>query len=256
MPVSEISQHSLLAVLENTMDKRGVRTAERVRQTAVQVFDHAIRKVKIERNVARLLKNWEDIPAKESQDPLNPNDIQTFLDAVDRYPGQLRTKLCIKLLLLTFVRKRELTNAPWSEFDIEARLWTIPASRMKAKAIHRVPLSEQAVIALRRLHDLAEGSSYVFPNLATADKPMSASTLNVAFTKMGYKGQFSPHGVRATASTWLNERGFRADVIERQLAHAERNAVRAAYNQADYLSERAGMMQAWADFVDPMLQLR
>jgi integrase len=117
---------------------------------------------------------------------------------------------------------------------------------------HIVPLSKQAIEALQELKKLACGSRYVLPGVSTLRKPLSDSTLNVAFERMGYGSRFSPHGLRATASTILNEQGFRPDVIERQLAHTERNRIRATYNKAEYLEERAAMMQHWADFIDAL----
>ena len=140
--------------------------------------------------------------------------------------------------MLTFVRKSELIGATWGELDLDKAEWRIPAERMKMKDPHIVPLSRQAVECFRELKAIASGSDYVLPNLGSLKKPMGASSLNVAFDRMGYGERFTPHGVRATASTILNEQGFRPDVIERQLAHTERNRIRAAYNHADYLIER------------------
>ncbi|SFC10994.1 Integrase [Polaromonas sp. OV174] len=250
MPITQVSKALLAEVLESTKRERGVKTADRVRQTAVQVFDYAIRKSKAEINPGRLLMGWEEIPPKVSHLPLSPELIPQFLDRVDAYPGQLATKLAIKLLLLTFVRKTELIEAEWDEIDLPNAKWLIPAARMKMQEPHLVPLSTQSVDALLTLQKTTEKKKYLFPGQVSDEKPMSHSTLNVAFRKMGYGSEFSPHGVRSTASTWLNERGFRADVIERQLAHAERNRIRAVYNKADYIPERTEMMQVWADFVD------
>lgn len=251
IPISQIDRRLLLGVLEKTKISRGIKTADRVRQTAIQVFDHAIRKMKTETNPARLLKNWEEIPGKVSHKPLRDDEINVFLDRVDAYPGFMTTKICIKLLLLTFVRKNEMVGAKWNEFDLDSGKWIIPSERMKMKEAHVVPLSHQSLAALAQLKPLSFGSEYLFPSISTIEKSMSGSTLNRAFQKMGYADKFNPHGVRATASTWLNSQGFRADVIERQLAHSERNQIRAAYNHADYLQERIAMMQAWADFVVP-----
>ncbi len=183
------------------------------------------------------------MPAKE---------IPTFIEKLDAYAGRLSTKLAIKLLLLTFVRKSELLGATWDEMDLDAGEWRIPAERMKMRDPHIVPLSRQAIEALKDLKPLAAGSSYVLPHIGTPRKPMGGSTINKAFGLMGYGGRFTPHGLRATASTILNEQGYRPDVIERQLAHTERNRVRAAYNRADYLAERRLLMQEWADYLDAL----
>ncbi len=254
IPIEDVDVSLLLNALERTKQRSGVKTADRVRQTAFQVFDYAIRKLRAKANPAYALRNWDDVPVKQSHKPLKPNEIAAFVDAIDRYPGHLSTKLAVKLLLLTFVRKVELTEARWTEINFDAKQWTIPAERMKKRQEHVVPLCVQAIQVLSLLRPLAGDSIYIFPSNSSEDKPMGRSTLNVMFEKMGYGGTFTPHGVRATASTQLNELGFRADLIERQLAHAERDVVRAAYNNAQYLTERAAMMQAWADWIDDVLQ--
>jgi integrase len=251
LPIAEVSTAILIQVLESAKKKYTVKTADRIRQTAVQIFDYAIRKSKMETNPARLLQGWEEIPQANSHLPLIGKQIPEFLERVDAYSGQMVTKLCMKLLMLTFVRKCELIEAKWTEFDFSTASWLIPAERMKMKDPHLVPLSTQSLEALEQLKHHTGHSQYAFPSTVSDERPMSSSTLNVAFRNIGYGDTFSPHGVRTTASTWLNEQGFRSDVIERQLAHAERNRIRAIYNNATYLSERIKMMQSWADFVDP-----
>ena len=161
-------------------------------------------------------------------------------------------------MLLTFVRTVELRAARWTEIDFGRAEWRIPTERMKMRKPHIVPLSRQAVRLLRELQTLTGGQSFLFPNYRRPRTCMTATTLNRALERMGFNGKgsmrFSAHGFRATASTILNELGYRPDVIERQLAHGERNAVRASYNQAEYLSERKAMMQAWADLIDEMAE--
>lgn len=251
VPLKQIDARMLLNVLEHARAERGIKTAERIRQTAVQVLDYGMRKLKIHANPARILQGWADIPAATSHEPLHAHEIGEFVERLDADTGSAATKLCILLMLLTFVRKAEIAHASWSEFDLENATWVIPAERMKMRDPHVVPLSRQALAALEQLKPLSFGSDYLFPNFSTITKPMGLSTPNVLFKRMGYGDRFTPHGVRATASTWLNNRGVRADVIERQLAHVERNRVRAAYNRADYMHERIAMMQMWADFVLP-----
>jgi integrase len=217
----------------------------------VQVFDHGMRKLKIQANPARILQGWADIPAQISHEPLNEREIPEFVERLDADTGAAATKLCILLMLLTFVRKNEIVRARWLEFDLGSAVWVIPAERMKMRDPHVVPISRQALAALEQLKPLSFGSDFLFPSLSSIMKPMGLSTPNVAFERMGYGGRFTPHGIRSTASTWLNNCGVRADVIERQLAHVERNRVRGAYNRADYMPERITMMQMWADFVLP-----
>jgi integrase len=157
-------------------------------------------------------------------------------------------------MVLTFARTTELRAARWSEFenlDGNEPVWRIPADRTKMKREHLVPLAPQAVAVLRELRAVqgSDASPYLFPS-ASAEKCMSNNTMLYALYRMGYHGRATVHGFRATASTALNEMGFRPDIIERQLAHEERNAVRAAYNRAEYLNERRTMMNEWADYID------
>ena len=259
-PVVEITAETLLGVLEKCRLRSGPLTADRVRQTAVQVFDYGKRKLKVTSNVARGLVGWTDDekPRKKNNAWLKAKEIPAFLAAVDAYPGYLTTKLAAKLLFHTFVRKGELIEAKWGEISFERAMWLVPPERMKMPTEekgnrhngHEVPLSRQVLALLKELKPLCSGSDFLFPSNSSLDKPMSRSTLNVMFERMGYADLLTPHGIRATASTILNEKGFRGDVIELQLAHVERNSVRRAYNHSDLMSDRRELMQAWADFLD------
>ena len=178
-----------------------------------------------------------------------------LLRAIDGYEGQPITAAALKLAPLVFVRPGELRGARWSEFDLNSAEWRIPAERMKMGEQHIVPLSRQAVAILRELRELTGGGfgDLVFPSLLSLARPMSNNTVNTALRRLGYtKEQMTGHGFRSMASTLLNEQGFPPDVIELQLAHAERNKVRAAYNKAQRLTERRKMMQTWADYLDQL----
>ena len=182
------------------------------------------------------------------------SEISNLKQALDTYRGNPTTVIALRLLLLTFVRTKELREATWAEFDFERAEWRIPAQRMKKREAHIVPLSPQAIQLLRELRSHTGGSRFLFPNHRTPGTCMSATTLNRALERMGFNGKgsigFSAHGFRATASTMLNEMGFRPEIIERQLAHAERNKTRASYNRAEHLSERRAMMGKWAEFIE------
>jgi integrase len=178
--------------------------------------------------------------------------LPAFLKDLEAYPGYIITKLALKLLVLTFVRPGELRGAQWTEIDLQRREWRIPAERTKMKTEHIVPLSDQTVSLLKEVKAISGKYDYVFPGSHNWRKPMSENTLNYGIQKrMGYDA--TAHGFRTVASTVLNETGFRVDVIERQLAHAERNKVRAAYNKAQHLAERREMMQWWADHLDTLM---
>jgi integrase len=156
-----------------------------------------------------------------------------------------------------FVRPGELRRANWSEIDLDAAEWRIPAHKMKSRAVHIVPLSKQAVEILRELQPLTGGKQYVFPGVRSPKRPMSENTVLGALRRMGYTTeQMTGHGFRSMASTLLNEQGWHRDAIERQLAHGERDPVRAAYNYAEHLPERRKMMQAWADYLDALRENR
>jgi len=182
------------------------------------------------------------------------DEVPTFLKALEAYDGDQRTRLALRLMVLTFARTTELRAARWSEIENLAGsepLWRIPAERMKMKREHIVPLAPQAVAVLRELRALpgSDASPFLFPS-PSREGYMSNNTMLYALYRMGYHGRATVHGFRSMASTALNEMGFRPDVIERQLAHQEQNAVRAAYNRAEYLNERRAMMKRWADHLD------
>jgi integrase len=224
----------------------------KLRQYASQVFRFAIVNQCGDTDPAMLLKGAiHALPTRHSK-PLPRNRIKALSEALAVDMGYRETAIVINLLLLLFVRSVELREAEWSEFDLDAAEWRIPATRMKMRSPHFVPLSAQAVALLRELHHRTGRGRYLFPNVRRRGACMSASTLNAALDRMGFKGEFSVHGFRATASTLLNEMGYRPDVIERQLAHKPRDAVRASYNQAEYLDDRRQMMQQWADVVDQL----
>jgi integrase len=177
--------------------------------------------------------------------------VSELLRAIDGYAGTVIARCALRLAPLVFVRPGELRGAEWSEFDLTAAEWRIPKERMKARVQHIVPLSRQAVEILRELQPLTGSGRYVFPSARTSQRPMSNNTLNAALRRMGYTtDDMTAHGFRSMASTLLNEQGWSRDAIERQLAHGERDEVRAAYNYAEYLPERRKMMQAWADYLD------
>ena len=184
---------------------------------------------------------------------MKPEEVPALLRAISDYDkiGDQQTALALRLLALTFVRTGELIGATWDEVDLDGATWIVPAERMKMRTEHVVPLSSQAVAVLKKLKALAGDSRYVLPG-RNPDKPISNNTLLFALYRLGYKRRMTGHGFRAIASTALNERGFRPDVIERQLAHCERNDVRGAYNKAEYLPERRTMMQQYADMVDAL----
>lgn len=254
LPIRNVSAAHLLEILSRIEARGAATVALLVRQWSSAVFRYAVATLRADVDPAAALKGAVHRPKVQHHKPLTREQIVEFSKALEQYGGYRATVIALRLMLLTFVRTVELRKAEWAEFDLDRAEWRIPAERMKMREPHIVPLSRQVVELLRELQTLSGGRRLLFPNLRKPNECMTATTLNRALERMGFNGKdsigFSAHGFRATASTMLNEMGYRADVIERQLAHAERNKVRASYNQAEYLEERRQMMQAWADNVD------
>ena len=251
-PVREITAPDLLEVLRRIEARGAIETAHRAHQNCGRVFRYAIATGRAERDPAADLRGALP-PVKEKHHAAitDPKAIGALLRAIDGYQGSFVTQCALRLAPLTFVRPGELRKAEWSEIDLEAAEWRIPAERMKMRAVHIVPLSVQVLASLRELYPLTGSGHYVFPGLRTPSRPMSENTVNAALRRLGYaKDEMTGHGFRSIASTLLNEQGWHRDAIERQLAHGERDAVRAAYNYAEHLPERRDMMQAWADYLD------
>ena len=249
-PIAEITAPEILSVLRVIESAGALDTAQRAMQVCGQVFMYAIATARAERNPVPDLRRALKTPVAKHHAYLKAVELPEFLQKLDAYDGAVETKLALRLLTLTFVRTTELRAAEWTEIDWDKAEWRIPAERMKMKEQHLVPLSQQAVAVLRELQGHTGKQKYLFPNQHKAVDFMSENTMLYALYRMGYHSRTTGHGFRSTASTILNENGFMPDVIERQLAHTERNTVRAAYNHAQYLTERRKMMQWWADYLD------
>jgi len=248
-PIADIAAAELLSMLRLVEGRGALETAHRVKQNCGQVFLYAVATSRAERNPAADLKMALATPKRKHYSHLKADELPEFLSKLEAYEGH-QTKMALKLLLLTFVRTTELRGAEWQEIDFEKAEWRIPAERMKMKENHIVPLSKQALTILKELKILNGKWRYVFPNERRPIQFISENTLLYALYRMGYHSRATGHGFRATASTILNEHGFPPDHIERQLAHAERNKIRASYNHAQYLPERRKMMQWWADYLE------
>lgn len=254
LPLKMVTAASLLEVITR-VEHRGAETvALLIRQWCSAIFRYAVATLRAEHDPASALKGAIHRPKVVHRRPLTRDQIHDLLQKLDHYGGLRATVIAMRLMLLTFVRTIELRASTWSEFDLDRAEWRIPAERMKMREPHFVPLSRQAIELLQELKTCTGNSNFLFPNTRTPNTCMTATTLNRALERMGFNGKgsigFSGHGFRATASTMLNEMGYRSEVIERQLAHAERNKVRASYNQAEYMEERRSMMQQWADLTD------
>ncbi len=252
--VSDLTAAKLLEALRKIEKDGKHETTHRAKQIAGKVMRYAVATGRAERDPTHDLRGaLAPVSTRSRAAITDPARVGALLRAIDGYVGQPTTACALKLAPLTFVRPGELRAAEWGEFDLENAEWRIPGQRMKVKTRepHLVPLSNQAVELLSALKLLTGRRRFVFPSLRGHDRPMSENTINGALRSLGYSGdEQTGHGFRAMASTLLNEQGFPPDVIELQLAHAERNKVRAAYNRAQRLPERRKMMQAWADYLD------
>jgi integrase len=251
-PITEIEAPELVTMVKS-IEGRGVGDlAKRALETTGQIFRFGIAHGYTRRNPAAEFRPSDILrPTKKTNlARIDVKELPALLRAIEVYQGTHITRLAIKLLALTFVRTTELIGARWEEFDLEARRWNVPASRMKMKTPHIVALSSQAIEVLELLRSLARSDELLFPGDRNHDKPMSNNTILLALKRMGYQGRMTGHGFRGLASTILHEQGYNHEHIELQLAHAPRNAVSAAYNHALYLQPRARMMQDWADFLE------
>ncbi len=253
-PIAGISAPDLLAVLRRIEARNALDSAHRVHQNCGKVFRYAVATGRALRDPSGDLRGAIP-PAVERHHPTitEPKRVGELLRAIAGYSGSYITRYALQLAPLVFVRPGELRKAEWSEFDLDKAEWRIPAHKMKMKAVHIVPLSIQALAILAELHALTGDGKYVFPGARTDDRHMSENTVNAGLRRLGYAvGDMTGHGFRSMASTLLNEQGWNRDAIERQLAHAERDDIRAAYNYAEHLPERRKMMQAWADYLDKL----
>jgi len=249
-PIAEITPVELLDVLRVIEHRGALDQAAGVLQRCSSVFRYAVASCRAERNPAADLKGALKPPIRTHYASLSAKDLPEFLSKLDQYEGHTITRLALRLLMLTFVRTGELRAARWEEFDLDNRLWRIPAERMKMGVEHLVPLSDQVLECLAELREISGHYDLLFPGRNNIHKPMSDNTILYGLYRMGYHGRATGHGFRSTASTILHEMQFPSDAIERQLAHGERDKVRAAYNKALYLDKRTEMMQTWADYLD------
>lgn len=249
-PIADITAPDVLDMLRVVEERGTLNTARRLMQMCGQIFMYAIATGRAERNPVPDLRGALATVATKHYSFLTEGELPEFLKNLEAYDGAYQTKLALRFLALTFVRTNELRGACWTEINWDKAEWRIPAERMKMKELHIVPLATQAIAILRELQKLTGNRPHLFPNQHNPAKVMSENTILYALYRMGYHSRATGHGFRSTASTILNEHDFRADVIERQLAHGERNSVRAAYNHAQYLPERRKMMQWWADYLD------
>jgi integrase len=251
-PVASVKPGEVMAAIKRIEKTGASEQAGRVLQRVKAVYRWAVTHERIESNPMIDLVPSEILKPRDvtHRPAMSDGELPAFLVKLDAYDGDPHTVRALRLLMLTATRPGEVRGALWSEFDLDAALWIIPAERMKMKLEHRVPLSRQAVEVLRSMQALSGERELVFPSPYYPGKSLSENTFNSALARMGYKGTATAHGFRALFSTVANECGWNPDVIERQLAHIEGNRVRAAYHRSLYLEDRVKLMQWWADYLD------
>ena len=264
-PIGSVTGPQLLDVLRRIEARGTVETAHRVKESLGAIFRYAVATHRATHDPSAALKGALATAQNKSYAAITePKQVGELLRAIRGYSGAEITRCALQLLPLVFVRPGELRAARWEEFEFDGTppqpgkkpkhpdpQWRIPAARMKMREQHLVPLSTQAVAILRELHARTGPEGYLFPSVRGKSNYMSENTINAALRNLGYTSeQHTGHGFRHMASTLLHERGYKSELIERQLSHGDRNPMRAAYNFAEYLPERRKMMQEWADYLD------
>lgn len=248
-PIAEITVPELLADLRKIEARGAFEMSKKSMRFAGQVFRFGVATGRCERDPTPDFKGALKTRKVKHMARVTEAELPELMRKIAAYDGEFQTRLALRFMALTFVRTGEMRYAEWSEIDEAKAEWWIPAERMKMPSPHIVPLSTQALEVIRQLRDLNGRWKWVFPSQSNTQKPISENTVLFALYRMGYHSRMTGHGFRGLASTILNENGFEPDWIERQLAHTERNDVRAAYNHAQYLPERRRMMQWWGDYL-------
>lgn len=251
-PISEIEPPEILKACNALVERGSIHSAHKVKQTAGQVFRYGVATGKCKRDPAADLRGALP-PAKETHYPVitKPVEVGALLRALADYQGDYATKQAINLLPYLMCRPGELRHMEWPELNFDLSVWIVPAGKMKSRREHKVPLSAQALAILETMKEYSPNAKYVFQGLRSKDRPLSENTFNAALRRLGYtKDEMVSHGFRGMASSLLNEQGFNPDAIEAQLAHQQGDKVRAAYNRAQYWSERVQMMNHYADYLD------
>lgn len=254
-PISQIMAPQLLSTLRRIENRGAIETAHRALQNCSQVFRYAVATGRADRDPCGDLRGaLPPVKQKHFAAITDAKEVAGLMRAIHSYQGYFPTLCALKLSPLLFVRPGELRTAEWSEFDFAKAEWHIPPHKMKLRQKHIVPLSTHVIDILMELKPLTGHGQYLFPSVRSPRRPMSENTINAALRRLGYTSdQMTAHGFRSMASTLLNEHGWHRDAIERQLAHAERNSVRAAYNYAEHLTERKKMMQWWGEYLEGLI---
>ncbi len=250
MPVQQIKARILVEALEPIKARGALETIRRLVQRINEIMIYAVNTGLIDANPASGIGMAFEKPKKQNMPTLRPEELPKLMRSLVMSNLSVSNRCLIEWQLLTLVRPSEAYGARWAEIDHDAKLWTIPAERMKAKREHIVPLSPQALEILEVMKPISANREHVFPSRNVPKQPMNSQTANVALKRIGYGGKLVAHGLRSNTSTALNEEGFNPDVIEAALAHSDKNEVRKAYNRSINLEQRKELMTWWGCIVD------
>ncbi|MES0473885.1 integrase domain-containing protein [Citrobacter braakii] len=249
IPVQQIKARTLVEALEPIKARGALETVRRLVQRINEIMIYAVNTGLIDANPASGVGMAFEKPKKQNMPTLRPEELPKLMRSLMMSNLSVSTRCLIEWQLLTLVRPSEASGARWAEIDLEAKLWTIPAERMKAKREHIVPLSSQALDILELLKPISSHREHVFPSRNDPKQPMNSQTANAALKRIGYGGKLVAHGLRSIASTAMNEALFNADVIEAALAHSDKNEIRRAYNRSNYLTLRKDLMNWWGQYI-------
>lgn len=250
IPIQKIKARVLVETLEPIKARGALETVRRLVQRINEIMVYAVNTGLIDANPASGVGMAFEKPKKQNMPTLRPDELPKLMQSLVLSNLSVSTRCLIEWQLLTLVRPSEASGTRWEEIDIGAKLWRIPAERMKAKREHIIPLSHQALKILEMMSPISSHRNHVFPSRNNPKQPMNSQTANAALKRLGYGGKLVAHGLRSIASTILNEENFNSDVIEAALAHSDKNEVRRAYNRTTYLSQRIEMMNWWGTHVE------
>ncbi|PIF20956.1 integrase domain-containing protein [Candidatus Pantoea floridensis] len=249
IPVQKIKARTLVEALEPIKARGALETVRRLVQRINEIMIYAVNTGLIDANPASGIGMAFEKPKKQNMPTLRPEELPKLMRSLALSNLSVSTRCLIEWQLITLVRPSEASGTRWAEIDFDAKLWTIPAERMKAKREHIIPLPTQALSILELMIPISSHREYVFPSRNDPKQAMNSQTANAALKRMGYGGKLVAHGLRSIASTAMNEMGFNSDVIEAALAHSDKNEVRKAYNRTTYLMQRTELMSWWGDAI-------
>ncbi|HIF9381313.1 TPA: integrase domain-containing protein [Photobacterium damselae] len=255
IPISDLTPKLIVQTLEPIEAKGNYETLRRLCQRINEIMVFGVNLGLIPFNQLANIKAVFTAPQKQHMPTISPSQLGELVNRIYNASLSVTTRNLLMWQLHTMTRPSEAAGTRWDEIDFEEKVWVIPASRMKKRVEHRIPLSDESLKILQRMKPISQNSLYVFSSPRCLAKSLNSQTANMALKRMGYEGQLVAHGLRALASTTLNEQGFSPDLIESALAHLDKNEIRRAYNRTDYFERRRTMMSWWSAHILGNLQL-